>query len=76
MPLAIQAGLWGLLSGSALLIGALVGWFARLPERLIAAIMAMIVDTMVPEAFEGTHDYPGLIAVTGFLVAFGLSKLG
>ena len=30
----------------------------------------MIVDTMVPEAFEGTQDYAGLIAVTGFLAAF------
>jgi ZIP family zinc transporter len=40
------------------------------------AILAMIVDTMVPEAFEGTQDYAGLIAVTGFLTAFLLSKLG
>jgi ZIP family zinc transporter len=40
------------------------------------AILAMIVDTMVPEAFEGTQDYAGLIAVTGFLAAFLLSKLG
>ena len=30
MPLALQAGLWGLLSGSALLIGAVAGWFAPL----------------------------------------------
>lgn len=40
------------------------------------AILAMIVDTMVPEAFEGTQDYAGLIAVAGFLAAFLLSKLG
>ncbi len=39
------------------------------------AILAMIIDTMAPEAFEGTHDYAGLIAVFGFLTAFGLSKL-
>lgn len=39
------------------------------------AILAMIMDTMAPEAFEGTHDFAGLIAVFGFLVAFGLSKL-
>jgi len=30
---------------------------------------------MVPEAFEGTHDFAGLIAVAGFLTAFGFSKL-
>jgi len=39
------------------------------------AILAMVIDTMAPEAFEGTHDYAGLIAVCGFLTAFGLSKL-
>ncbi|WP_376089532.1 ZIP family metal transporter [Roseomonas sp. CCTCC AB2023176] len=40
MPVAIQAGLWGLLSGSALVIGAAIAWFTRLPPRLVAAIMA------------------------------------
>jgi ZIP family zinc transporter len=40
------------------------------------AILTMVVDTMVPEAFEGTHDFAGVIAVTGFLAAFALSKLG
>ena len=56
--------------------------FAGLPPEAVAAtqavaagaILAMIVDTMVPEAFEGTHDFAGLIAVTGFLVAFILSR--
>jgi len=40
MPLWLQAGLWGLLSGSALIIGAIVGYFSRIPQRLIAGIMA------------------------------------
>ncbi|MBK5226068.1 MAG: ZIP family zinc transporter, partial [Thermoleophilia bacterium] len=40
MPLWLEAGSWGLLAGSALLIGALAGWFARLPKRAIAGIMA------------------------------------
>ena len=35
----------------------------------------MIIDTMVPEAFEETHDFAGLVAVAGFLLAFALSKL-
>lgn len=39
------------------------------------AILTMVVDTMVPEAFEGTHDYAGMIAVGGFLAAFALSKM-
>ena len=40
------------------------------------AILAMLVDTMIPEAFESTHEYSGLITVVGFLAAFVLSKLG
>jgi ZIP family zinc transporter len=38
------------------------------------AILAMLSDTMIPEAFENTHNYSGLITVCGFLSAFMLSK--
>ena len=47
MPVAIQAGLWGLLSGSALLIGALIGWFVPLGRRLVAAIMAFGAGVLI-----------------------------
>ena len=40
IPVWLQAGFWGLVAGSALLIGAALGFFARVPQRLIAAIMA------------------------------------
>jgi ZIP family zinc transporter len=40
------------------------------------AILSMISDTMIPEAFEVTHNYAGLITVIGFLCAFVLSKTG
>jgi ZIP family zinc transporter len=40
------------------------------------AILAMLVDTMIPEATEETHEFSGLIAVGGFLLAFVLSKTG
>lgn len=39
------------------------------------AISAMIADTMIPEAFEHAHLWIGLIIVSGFLTAFGLSQL-
>jgi ZIP family zinc transporter len=39
------------------------------------AILAMLADTMIPEAFEVAHDYAGLITVAGFLAAFGLTKM-
>lgn len=96
MPLWLQAGLWGLLGGSALVIGAgiaLVSGVAALlgnlalaganPSIIAAtmavaagAILAMLVDTMIPEAVAETHEFSGLIAVLGFLTAFALSKSG
>ena len=39
------------------------------------AILAMLADTMIPEACEQAHDFAGLITVIGFLIAFVLSKL-
>jgi ZIP family zinc transporter len=77
--------LWGaiaLAAGAAALFGCLA--FDGAPPEAVAtvqalaagAILAMIVDTMVPEAFEGTPRFAGLIAVAGFLAAFLLSKLG
>src|SRR3954453_14363904 len=47
MSLALQAGLWGLLSGSALLIGALAGWFVPMSRRGIAAIMAFGAGVLI-----------------------------
>jgi zinc transporter, ZIP family len=40
------------------------------------AILAMLVDTMIPEAFETVHNFSGFIASLGFLSAFALSKMG
>lgn len=153
LPIWLQAGVWGLVAGSALVIGAVVGYFTRIWHRVIASIMAfgsmvaviaiflsnipeglasaagmkrarrpawyvfgvwggiaiangvaaalgnllfiglseqviaatmalaagailaMLVDTMIPEAFEVAQDYAGIIAVIGFLAAFYLSKI-
>lgn len=77
-------GLWGgiaLISGLSAFIGYAV--FSEFSPGVIAAamavaagaILAMLVDTMIPEAFEVAHDFAGLITVFGFLVAFTLSKL-
>ncbi|RYG69355.1 ZIP family zinc transporter [bacterium] len=37
-------------------------------------ILAMLADTMVPEAFDQAHDLAGLVTVLGFLLSFALSK--
>ncbi|MFC5083779.1 ZIP family metal transporter [Microvirga arabica] len=77
-------GIWGgiaLASGIAALIG--YGVFAEAGPATIAfvtavaagAILAMLADTMVPEAFETAHEFAGLITVAGFLAAFTLSRV-
>lgn len=40
------------------------------------AILTMIADTMIPEAFEITHAWTGLITSAGFLLAAAISWLG
>jgi ZIP family zinc transporter len=78
-------GVWSaiaFLSGIAALIGYVV--FSRLSVEIIAAttavaagaILAMITDTMIPEAFEQAHNFVGIVTVLGFLSAFVLTKLG
>lgn len=78
-------GVWAaiaLSSGLAALFGYTV--FHRFPPEMLAAttsvaaggVLAMVVDTMIPEAFDETHDFAGLIVAAGFLAAFALSKLG
>ena len=77
-------GLWGgiaLTSGAAALLGYYV--FGQFSEEVIAAttavaagaILAMLADTMMPEAFEDAHEFTGLITAVGFLAAFVLNRL-
>lgn len=62
--------------GNAALAGSSPDLIAAVTAVAAGAILAMLVDTMIPEATESTHDYSGLIAVCGFLAAFVLSKSG
>ena len=39
------------------------------------AILAMLADTMIPEAFEKEHALTGLITAAGFLTAFSIGRL-
>jgi ZIP family zinc transporter len=38
-------------------------------------MLAVVVDTMIPEAFTGTHDWPRRFVILGFLVSFTLTKI-
>ncbi len=70
-----------LISGIAALTGYLLfdGFSADVVAATTAvaagAILAMLSDTMIPEAFEEAHNFAGLITVLGFLCAFILTKM-
>jgi ZIP family zinc transporter len=75
-------GLWtgiALVSGLASMAG--YGLLADAPPQVLAgitafaggAILSMVADTMIPEAFDDAHLLVGLVTVAGFLSAFALS---
>jgi ZIP family zinc transporter len=78
---------FGIWSTIALLVG-VASWlgysvFSHFSKEVLAAtnavaagaILSMLADTMIPEAFESAHNFSGLITVIGFLISFFLSKL-
>jgi ZIP family zinc transporter len=72
--ITVACGLASLI-GYAAFAGLGAGVVAATTATAAGAILAMLVDTMIPEAFEETHTAAGLITVAGFLTAFVLSKL-
>ncbi|CAM5681943.1 hypothetical protein [Streptomyces afghaniensis 772] [Streptomyces afghaniensis] len=75
-------GVWAAIAAagtvSAVLGYTVVGSFsptviAAVTAVAAGAILAMIADTMIPEAFDDAHLAIGLITVSGFLVSFALS---
>ena len=72
MPVWLQAAFWGLLSGFALVIGAAIGYFVRLSDALVAAIMAfgagVLISALSFELMLESVNRGGLgPAVGGFL---------
>ncbi|RWZ50843.1 hypothetical protein ELQ90_08365 [Labedella phragmitis] len=114
----------GLLAGGALVVGAVIAWFVRVPTPVVTAVMAfgcgvlisalafdlneeaedlggflptmagflagavvyvtaiaagailaMLCDTMIPEAFRDTKAFTGLLAVLGFFTSFAVHAL-
>ena len=63
-------------AGYALFQDVSAEWVAATTATAAGAILAMLADTMIPEAFEHTHNAAGLITVIGFFAAFVLSRLG
>lgn len=51
-------------------------WTAIAVASAAGAILVMIVDTMIPEAFDELHGLSGPLAATGFLLTFVATQLG
>lgn len=84
-PCAYVFGLWTsitVISGIASLIGYLLcrgtsgDFVAAITAIAAGAMLAMLADTMIPEAFDEARDWAGLLTVLGFLAAFIFTKLG
>ena len=74
ISIAVACGLSSL-AGYLVFGGLSPGIIAATTAVAAGAMLTMIVDTMIPEAFAETHDWTGLIAVLGFLVSFALTEL-
>lgn len=77
IPLWLQAGLWGLLSGSALVIGAGIGYFLNVPQRIVASIMAfgsgVLISALSFELMEEAYQHGGFAATAlGFVIGAGI----
>ena len=73
MPDWIEAGLWGLLGGAALVLGALVAWFVRVPQPVIASVMAFGSGVLVSAV---AFDLVAEAADTGGLGPTAIGFLG
>ena len=71
--IAVASGVAALL-GYLLLEGAGAGTVAVITAVAAGAILAMVTDTMIPEAFERTGLYNGALCVLGFVVSFAVSR--
>lgn len=80
IPLAMQAALWGLVAGGALLLGALAGYFLRLPGFAAPSVMAFGIGVLISalsfDLMEEAFATGGVgAAIAGFIVGGALYAL-
>lgn len=74
IAIAVVSGLASM-AGYGLLADAAPQWLAAITAFAGGAILSMVADTMIPEAFDDAHLLVGLVTVAGFLTAFALSHV-
>jgi ZIP family zinc transporter len=73
VPTWLEAGLWGLLGGAALVLGALVAWSIRVPQAVIASVMAVGSGVLISAV---AFDLMAEAVDTGGLLPTGIGFLG
>jgi ZIP family zinc transporter len=80
VPIWIQAGLWGLLAGGALVVGAAVAWFVRVPRVVVATVMAfgagVLISALAFDLVDEAETQGGLGATVGGFVAGAVLYVG
>ncbi|MGY1640447.1 ZIP family metal transporter [Geodermatophilus sp. SYSU D00703] len=80
MPTWLEAGLWGLLGGGALVLGALVAWFVRVPQTVIASVMAfgsgVLISAVAFDLMAEAAETGGLLPTALGFVGGALAYLG
>lgn len=73
MPVWLQAGLWGLCAGGALVLGALVAWFMQVPQRVVASVMAfgagVLISALAFDLVDEAETSGGLTATVAGVLA-------
>jgi ZIP family zinc transporter len=72
VPTWLEAGLWGLLGGAALVVGAAIAWLVRVPQTVVAAVMAfgsgVLISAVAFDLMDEAADTGGLLpTAVGFL---------
>src|SRR3954454_11794767 len=73
MPPWLAAGLWGLVGGEALVLGAAMAWWVRVPPKVIAGVMAfgagVLISALAFELVDEAVRQGGAVATAvGFLI--------
>ena len=72
--------MWGFVAGLALVVGALIAWFVKVPSRVVASIMAfgagVLISALAFDLVDEAETQGGLGATVGGFVAGAVLYVG
>ena len=70
---ALEAGFWGLVAGSALVLGAAITYLVAVPARIVAAVMAfgsgVLISALSFDLMQEAYESGGFAATAGGFLA-------